>query len=70
MELVMSELCKHHFHYEKAEYVCEECKGINWIANQYWDNKCRTWEDDLGCLYWCHDCEGEVDIIEMEEDDE
>tara|TARA_R100000479_G_C6332748_1_gene182133 strand:- start:463 stop:663 length:201 start_codon:yes stop_codon:yes gene_type:complete len=66
----MSELCKHHFHYEKAEYVCEECKGINWIANQYWDNKCRTWEDDLGCLYWCHDCEGEVDIIEMEEDDE
>jgi|TARA_R100000084_G_C4626581_1_gene136073 DNA-directed RNA polymerase subunit RPC12/RpoP len=70
MEIDMSELCKHHFHYEKSEYVCEECKGINWIANQYWDNKCRTWEDDPSCLYWCHDCEGEVDIIEMEEDDE
>lgn len=66
----MSNLCTHHFHYEKAEYVCEECKGENWIANQFWDNKCRTWEDDLGCLYWCHDCEGEVDIIEMEEDDD
>jgi DNA-directed RNA polymerase subunit RPC12/RpoP len=66
----MADLCIHHFHYEKAEYVCEECKGENWIANQFWDNKCRTWEDDLGCLYWCHDCEGEVDIIEMEEDDE
>ena len=66
----MSNLCIHHFHYEKAEYVCEECKGENWIANQFWDKKCRTWEDDLGCLYWCHDCEGEVDIIEMEEDDD
>ena len=66
----MSKLCIHHFHYEKSEHVCEECKGGNWIANQYWDNSNKQWGDDPDCLFWCHDCENETDIIEMEEDDE
>ena len=52
------------YDFETEPHVCKSCGGDKWHFNTFFLNNKKQWfEGEIA--YWCHDCDGEVSIVPL-----